>query len=186
MVVCDDRRLIRYYLAGWPSSCHDNRIFRNSRVAASPHRYFHHRQCILGDSAFEASWYVVPAYKKPQGHSIPREHENFNACLSTARIISEHTIGVWKARFPWLRNIPMLVTDVPESTWRIVKLIKCTVILHNFLISEKEPEVPDEWLEDDDTSHLNETDELDAFIPPDSPNNLRQTQLMTYVNEILF
>jgi hypothetical protein len=32
MVVCDDLKRITYYLAGWPGSTHDNRVFRNSTL----------------------------------------------------------------------------------------------------------------------------------------------------------
>ena len=96
MVICDDRRMIRYYLAGWPGSCHDNRIYRNSRIATSPGHYFSVGEYLAADSAFEPSQYIVPAFKKPNGHTLPRECENFNKCLSTGRVISEHAIGIWK------------------------------------------------------------------------------------------
>ena len=53
-------------------------------------------------------------------------------------------------------------------------------------MTENESEVPREWLDDADIYHLHERDELNRSIPVDSPKNLRQTQLMTYINEILF
>ena len=186
MVVCDDRRLIRYYLAGWPGSCHDNRIFRNCRLAISPQTYFSDREYLLGDSAFEASWYMVPAFKKPHECAIPQEHENFNSCLSAARVISEHTIGIWKARFPWLRNIRMTISNDPKSIRAILCFIECTVILHNFLIMENEDEVPLDWLSENDIVPLDENDELNCAIPLDSPKNTRQMQLMAYINELLY
>jgi hypothetical protein len=186
MVICDDKRMICYYLAGWPGSCHDNRIFRNSKVGMQPGLYFGHNQYILGDSAFEASPTVIPAYKKPNGHALPYEHENFNKCLSSARVISEHAIGIWKARFPWLRNIPMVLTEDEKSSRRILEFIECTVILHNFLIIENETEIPDDWLDSDDIYHLHENDELNLPLSPNDPKNKRQTQLMHYINELLY
>lgn len=186
IVICDDKRMIRYYLAGWPGSCHDNRIFRNSKVAELPHLYFDDAQYILGDSAFEASDTVIPAYKKPNGHNIPQEHENFNKCLSAGRVISEHTIGIWKARFPWLRNIPLLLTEKQESTRKLLNFMECSVILHNFLVIENEGDVPQEWLDDADINHLDENDELNRAIPANAPKNTRQTQLMTYINNNFF
>jgi hypothetical protein len=127
---------------------------------------------------------MIPAYKKPNGCNLPLEYENFNAHLSSARVISEHTIGIWKARFPWLRNIRMSVTDNPRSMRQILKVITCTVILHNFLIMENEPEVPDDWLDEGDTVHLHPRDELNQGIDNDAPRNRRQMQLMAYLNEI--
>lgn len=186
MIVCDDKRLIRYYLAGWPGSCHDNRIFRNSRIATLPERFFGSKEYVVGDSAFEASPFMIPAFKKPQGLPIPQEYENFNSCLSAARVISEHTIGIWKARFPWLRNIRMLITEERKSIKAILNTIECTVILHNFLVMGNESEVPPEWLSEADISHLDANDELNCGIPQGSPKNLRQMQLMTYINELLY
>lgn len=115
LTVSDDRRMIRYFLAGWPGSCHDNRVYRNSMLALTPTEYFSGNQYLLGDSAYEPSDIMVPAYKKPNGCNLPREHAIFNACLASARVTSEHAIGIWKARFPWLRNIPMILTESPQS-----------------------------------------------------------------------
>jgi hypothetical protein len=126
---------------------------------------------------------MVPAFKKPNGCNLPREHENFNTCLSSARVISEHTIGIWKARFPWLRNIRMRLTEDPESMRCILQVLECTVILHNFLIQENEDDVPDDWLNDTDTFHLDPTDELNRDIPEEAPKNSRQMMLMTLIND---
>ena len=40
MVVCDHTRRIRHYLAGFPGSAHDNRIFRATKLAQTPAEYF--------------------------------------------------------------------------------------------------------------------------------------------------
>ena len=32
LVVCDDTHHITYYVAGWPGSAHDNRVFCNSQM----------------------------------------------------------------------------------------------------------------------------------------------------------
>ena len=32
MIVCDDRKKVIYYTAGWPGSTHDNRVFRNCNL----------------------------------------------------------------------------------------------------------------------------------------------------------
>ena len=183
LVVSDDRRLIRYILAGWPGSCHDNRIYRNSALALASDKYFTGVEYLLGDSAFEASDTMVPAYKKPNGCDLPREHAIFNACLSKARVVSEHTIGIWKARFPWLRNIPMHVTENARSLKRILHVMECTVILHNFLIMENEPEVPQEWLNNNDLVHLDPNDELNQEIQDGEPKDKRRTSIMNYLNE---
>jgi hypothetical protein len=40
MVICDDKRFIRYYLTGWPGSVHDNRIFGMTKLARMPGCFF--------------------------------------------------------------------------------------------------------------------------------------------------
>jgi hypothetical protein len=67
-----------------------------------PHSYFDPMQYSVGDSAFENSWFMVSAFKKPKRHPIPISHEKFNEKLAKMRIISEHCIGMLKGCFPWL------------------------------------------------------------------------------------
>ena len=63
-----------------------------------------------------------------------RDEEQFNTCLARVRVITEHSMGLWKGRFPWLRNIRMKITNDPESLNSILKYIDATVVLHNMLI----------------------------------------------------
>ena len=65
LVVNDNQKRIIYYLAGWPGSAHDNRIFRNSQLFQKPSEFFSSTQYLLGDSAFGCRPFMVSAYKKP-------------------------------------------------------------------------------------------------------------------------
>lgn len=80
----------------------------------------------------------------------------------------------------------MVLTEDEKSSRRILEFIECTVILHNFLIIENETEIPDDWLDSDDIYHLHENDELNLPLSPNDPKNKRQTQLMHYINELLY
>ena len=73
LVVCDNMCCIMYYVAGWPGSAHDNRVFHNSHMYQNPTNYFTHQQYLLGDSAYECHPFIVSAYKKPQGSAIPHD-----------------------------------------------------------------------------------------------------------------
>ena len=75
-------------------------------------------------------------YKKPQGSSIPCEQEMFNTTVSKPQVESEHVIGIWKGRFPWLCSIPMIMkqSTQKEDLSHILEVINTYVILHNFLI----------------------------------------------------
>ena len=100
LVVCNNMHHIMYYVAGWPGSAHDNRVFHNSHMYQRPTNYFTYWQYLLGDSAYECHPFIVSAYKKPQGSAIPCVQEMFNTALSKPWVESEHAIGMWKGRFP--------------------------------------------------------------------------------------
>ena len=86
--------------------------------------------------AYECHPFIVSTYKKPQGSSIPHEQEMFNMALSKPQLESEHAIGIWKDRFPWLHSIPMIMkqSTQKEDLSHILEVIDTCVILHNFLI----------------------------------------------------
>lgn len=65
--------------------------------------------------------------------------------MSKLRIISEHTIGMLKGRFQWLKSILSLLIEGEETTIVIVKYMECCMILHNLLGTSLD-EFPEEWL----------------------------------------
>jgi DDE superfamily endonuclease len=109
--------------------------------------------------------------------------EMFNIALSKPRTSSEHTIGMLKGRFPWLRNIRMAITEDKNSLKTILKYIDCCVILHNLLIKQKDP-VLKEWMSDNDHE-----DPLDLYPELKNPVSLyakkdtRRQQLTMYIRE---
>jgi hypothetical protein len=187
MVICDDNWKIIAYLAGWPGSCHDDRVLKKMKFFNQPEAHFDLQQYLLGDSEFENHWFLVSAYKKPCGTCIPHEHELFNTCMSKPRVISEHCIGLLKGRFPWLREIWTVIKGKNDLK-RILFYIDICVILHNLLINSR---VSDEWDLDDDFSDIDDParaplsaeDELNGAVPGGAPNDHRRHQLMCYVNE---
>ncbi len=99
----------------------------------------------------------------------------FNKALSPPRVIIEHTMGLWNAHIPWLRNIRMCITYNPESLKRILCYIDATVVLHNMLIEIGDDDQNDEdmfWkclketLSDiGDVTHMPEKNCLDLPLP---------------------
>lgn len=182
LVVCDDKRRVLYFIAGWPGSAHDNRIFRNSRLYRNPEEFFTDIEYLLGDSAFECQRFMIPSYKKAAGLELERNKEKFNQALSKPRVESEHCIGMLKGRFPWMRSIRVKITERRSSKLRILNLIKASMILHNFLIDEADPcleewEAPDDS-SSEDASSLSSGDELNQSV---ADAKSRRHQLTNFV-----
>jgi hypothetical protein len=149
MVVCDDRKRVTYYYAGWPGSTHDNRVFRNSRLFRRRGEYFNMFEYLLGDSAYSASSVMVQAFKKPIATAyLPQDQHNFNTMLAQVRIASEHCIGILKGRFPCLRRNNIKLKDGNKEVKEIVDLIGSCMVIHNLLINYDEDDIPNTWYTD--------------------------------------
>jgi DDE superfamily endonuclease len=182
LVVCDDQRKIRYYLGGWPGSTHDNRVFRNSVLYHDNARFFSNNQYLLADTAYTNTTFMVSTYKKPNGGSLNNIEELFNTALARPRVLSEHCIGVWKGRFPFLKGIRMKITDDTNSLKHILRMLDTCVILHNFLI-EQNDEPSESWMDvdgADDGGNVDDDGEQ-RTINPNQINDLRRQQLHDYV-----
>ncbi|OWZ13052.1 hypothetical protein PHMEG_00013698 [Phytophthora megakarya] len=77
--------------------------------------HFKHNQYLLGDSAFQVSAIMIPAFKNPPKAQVNPHQKYFNTKLAKARIKSEHCIGLLKMRFPYLREIRVKLSKT-EST----------------------------------------------------------------------
>ena len=187
LVVADDRRRIRYHLSGFPGTAHDNRIFQATMFYESPDEYFSKAEYLLGDSAFECKPFMVSSFRNYASKPMTPVQTRFNAVMAGPRSISEHTIGIWKARFPFLRKIPNNITSSDASHEAILKLIEASIVLHNFLISEND-EIPEEWVadneEDEYESPISDMDEVNQPVG-DLPGTTRRSQLAAYVDEFM-
>ena len=189
--VNNDRRFIRYYAAGWPGCTHDNRIAGNTQMWKSPQDFFAPNEYIIGDNAFEVNWFILPAFSCPAGATMSDEHTLFNKHLSKARVISEHTIGLLKGRFPLLRSIRKTVTEDKKTLKDILLWLDACVILHNFLLENNMEVYEEDWLEDDDESVIDDvqhrpagTDELNLPVPNNRPSDYRRTQVLYFLQEL--
>jgi hypothetical protein len=149
MVVCDDRKKVTFYLAGWPGSTHDNRVFRNSRLFLNRTDFFTHLEYLLGDSAYSCSSVMVQAFKKHPGCArLPRDQEIFNTRLAKVRISSEHCIGILKGRFGCLKRSNITFKKTNKEVKELVDIIGACIVLHNLLINYDENDIPKEWYDE--------------------------------------
>lgn len=181
IIVSDHDRIIRYYLSGWPGSCHDNRVYNQTKLAKNPNNFFSEQEYIIGDSAFANSKHMVSSYKCLRGMTLGRDEEVFNNALSKVRISSEHTIGILKGRFPFLRSIRMRITENVNSSKAIIQMIDACVILHNFLT--KKEISPLDWYEGEIAGVEEEYEELNMPVPDNGVKDTRRQQLTHYIRE---
>ena len=117
----------------------------------------------------------------------------FNTALAKPRVSSEHCIGMLKGRFPWLRQIRMKIKkNARKSLRQILKYVEVCIVLHNLLIDNREDDVPEDWIDydkfsdlddDDRRPELDSDDELNLAVPGDANKDIRREQLCNYMNE---
>ncbi|EEY65939.1 uncharacterized protein PITG_03470 [Phytophthora infestans T30-4] len=184
LVTCDDIARVRNVVIGWLGSVHDNRVWSNSPVCQNPDLHFEHNEYLLGDSAFQASRTMIPAYKKPPKADMHPSNSYFNNQLAKARIKSEHCIGLLKMRFQYLREVRVELGKKRKHMRRLIRYVKCACIIHNLLVAQP---VPEEWRAELDsyiTGELDEDDELNAPVPAGASGDERRNQLLAYMLEI--
>ena len=181
LIINDDKRRIRYFNAGWAGTTHDDRVFSNAAICKRSEQFFDPKQYLLGDSAYSPRPYVVSAFKKPIGGVIGRDRELFNTKMSKPRVTSEHTIGMLKGRWPFLRSIRFQLTEEKSTLETIIKYISVCVVLHNILIGFDDELEEYDW--DDDISEIDADNELNQPLHPLACADARRTQLLNYMLE---
>jgi hypothetical protein len=118
---------------------------------------------------------------------LSHDQELLNTAVSRARIIVEHTIGMLKGRFPWLRSMRCCLTDDFESMQTILEFIDTAVILHNILLFELNDEISTEWFTTNqlvtagDRLLNDSTHKLNTAVPATADKYCRRLQLTNYL-----
>ena len=131
---------------------------------------------LIGDSAFQASNVMIPAFKKPRGAAVLQSYEFFNTQLAKPRVTSKHCIGIVKGRFQYLKRMRLNISKADDIR-KIIDYFHCACILHNWLIDDP---IPPQWMD----LPLEEDDDLNDQVVPNEDNNcVRRTQLYGYILE---
>ena len=98
-VLNDDRMKIRAYLAGFPGSTHDNRVWKNMNQYQVPEDFFSPLEYVICDTAYEPTSLCVSAFKCVSGDGLIMHPDKtlFNTILAKPRVWAEHMMGLWKA-----------------------------------------------------------------------------------------
>ena len=82
LITFDDAARVRDVVIGWPGSVHDNRVWTTSHLYVNQMTLFRKKEYLLGDSAFQPSNDMIPAFKKPRGAAVLQSNEFFNTQLA--------------------------------------------------------------------------------------------------------
>jgi hypothetical protein len=188
MVVCDDLKRIIYYVAGWPGSTHDNRVFRNSKLFSNREEYFSFREYLLGDSAYSSSSVMVQSFKRHAACAVlPADKELFNTYLARLRIKSEHCIGMLKGRFGSLKRNNIQLKEGKKEVKELVELIGACMVMHNLLI-DYDDEIPSSWYDEFQKSIDWSLYDEDQFPQPnvgDEGSNRRDQVFQSVINNFI-
>lgn len=121
------------YAIGHTGSTHDSYAFQETRLFKEHETILRADEWVWADSAYPATRWCVPPFKKPSGGELTRSQKSFNYHLSRIRIRSEHTIGLLKGRFQSLRELRIQISSRKRHLWAII-WIRCCIILHNLII----------------------------------------------------
>lgn len=128
--ICDASLKFIDCYAGYPSSVHDAKIFRNSNIYHSihlnPEKYFPHSEFILADKAYPTLKWCITPYMN-QGN-LTRQQENFNTLVSQTRQTNERAFALIFGRFRRLKYLDMNRVDLIPGT-----ILACCV-LHNICL----------------------------------------------------
>lgn len=133
LFVCDDLKIIRYAVIGYPGSVHDASIWNKCNLFLKKENYFSNEEYLLVDNGYSCSSNSIPPYKRPQSN-LPK-NKAFNYFLSNQRVIVEHCNGLLKNRWSSLKGIRRVIKDKKDSEF-VVKWIESCIILHNILIMD--------------------------------------------------
>ncbi|RPD57564.1 hypothetical protein L226DRAFT_457808 [Lentinus tigrinus ALCF2SS1-7] len=130
---CDHRGLITSYDFGWPGSVQDSRVFRLSHLWQNREEYFRPHEYILVDKGmsptvsacrladsisllgYPLTQYSVRPFQQYDITNDPAEaaiRKEWNRRLSSLRVTIEHVFGRLKGRFPYLRHITGMCTQL--------------------------------------------------------------------------
>lgn len=128
--VCrEDMRYIHCF-AGWPGSCHDSRVLKNSDLWQTGQQLHNDGHHLIGDGGFPLKvWLMTPF--RDNGH-LTREQQHYNYCLSASRQVIERSFSLLKGRFRRLQYLDVYKVEVD------VQLCISCCILHNICIMESD------------------------------------------------
>ncbi|XP_030749237.1 putative nuclease HARBI1 [Sitophilus oryzae] len=161
--ISDAKLKIRNIVARWPGSVHDQTIFNNSQVKREFETGRYGRYILVGDSGYALKKYLMTKLLETN-----TDAENlYNESIIRTRNVVERQYGVWKRRFPILKNGMRVKLETAMD------IIVATAVLHNIALDMSE-DIPGEWLEDAEEGENAEEGDGILELPNENINFGRQ------------
>lgn len=120
-------------VARWPGSCHDQTIFKKSRIYNKLVSGYWKNNLLVADSGYANTQYVVTPYMNPSNDI----EELYNESIIRTRNPVERSYGVLKRRFPVLSCGSRLKLETTQAV-----IVACCV-LHNLACDDNDFEPPE-------------------------------------------
>ncbi|XP_036322314.1 putative nuclease HARBI1 [Rhagoletis pomonella] len=120
--VCNENKKFLNIFVGYPGSCHDSWVFKNSTLYNKLPSYCKDYY-LLGDSAYPCNKYLITPYKD-NGH-LTNANKLFNIKLSSGRIAIEHSFRILKQRFRQLYHCKL------RGMKKLCHFVRACCVLHN-------------------------------------------------------
>jgi hypothetical protein len=133
LAVCNLDMTFSYILAGWEGSAHDGKVYNDALGKGLP---LLEGKFYLGDAGYGLSHFCLTPYRGVRYHlkewarrdlRPQNKEELYNLRHSSLRNVIERIFGVLKKRFP------ILVVMPSYSFLDQIKLVKCAMLIHNFI-----------------------------------------------------
>ncbi|XP_061166373.1 putative nuclease HARBI1 [Saccostrea echinata] len=124
--VCKEDMMFTHVFTGFPGSCHDARVLRNSDLWENGLQMIPNIYHIIADAAYPLRIWLLTPYRD-NGH-LTHEQRRYNNYLSSNRMVIERAFALLKGRF---RRLRFLETQKIEYA---VKIIMTSCVLHNVCI----------------------------------------------------
>ena len=157
--VCREDMRFTDCFAGWPGSCHDSRVLRNSDLWEKGDNLCGNDH-IIGDGAYPIRRWLLTPYRDT-GRLTPQQN-HYNFCHCSTRQVIERSFSLLKGRFRRLQHID--VQDLQTA----VELCICCCVFHNICILEAD--ALDDLYNDDRQNH----NRPNAQVADNDPEGVRK------------
>ncbi|XP_040206033.1 putative nuclease HARBI1 isoform X1 [Rana temporaria] len=141
-VICDSNLIIRDVVTGFPGSCHDAHILRQSGIYDTLDKDLENNGWLLGDAGYPCLPWLLTPINRP---SSPAEAA-YNVAHTKTRVVIERCFGVLKSRF---RCMSLSGGFLQYSPSKVADMFLACSILHNIARHGGLQEELDTTVEDD-------------------------------------